>query len=317
MARILLTSQLFDESLGVLSQHELDIPKPEGSMTAEEIAQSAHDVEAIICQLTDRIGEAIFTAAPHLEVVATVSVGFDNVDVAAATRAGVPVCNTPGVLAETTADLAFALILSASRGLSDSERNLRQGNWKKWELNGYLGQDVYGATLGLVGYGRIGQAVARRAEGFSMRVIHHDLAPTGMPGYVSDLDELLQQADVVSLHVPLTPETHHLIDARRLAMMKPTAVLVNTARGPVVDEEALGAALEAGKLFAAGIDVYEHEPNVHPRLLAAPRAVLLPHIGSASFATRLAMAKLATSAVAEVLAGGRPQNTVNPQVFDK
>jgi glyoxylate reductase len=221
------------------------------------------------------------------------------------------------VLAETTADLAFALILSASRVLSDSERDLRKGNWKKWELDGYLGRDVHGATLGLIGYGRIGQAVARRAEGFSMRVIHHDLAPTGLPGYVADLDELLRQADIVSLHVPLTPETHHLVDARRLAIMKPTAVLVNTARGPVVDEEALGAALESGRLFAAGIDVYEHEPHVHPRLLAAPRAVLLPHIGSASFATRLAMANLATSAVADVLAGIRPANTVNPEVFDK
>jgi glyoxylate reductase len=220
------------------------------------------------------------------------------------------------VLAETTADLAFALILAASRVLSDSERDLRQGGYKKWELDGYLGQDVYGATLGLVGYGRIGQAVATRAEGFSMRVIHHDMAPTGLPGFVEDLDELLSQADVVSLHVPLTPETRHLIDARRLALMKPTAVLVNTARGPVVDEEALGAALESGQIFAAGIDVYENEPAVHPGLLAAPRAVLVPHVGSASFATRLAMAKLATAAVAEVLAGGHPANTVNPSVYE-
>ncbi len=249
--------------------------------------------------------------------MATVSVGYDNIDVAAATRAGVVVCNTPGVLAETTADLAFALILAASRVLSDSERDLRRGGWKRWELDGYLGRDVYGATLGLVGYGRIGQAVARRAEGFSMRVIHTDLAPTGLPGYVETLDDLLAEADVVSVHVPLTPETRHLIDARRLALMKPTAVLVNTARGPVVDEEALAAALESGSLFAAGIDVYEQEPNVHPRLLGAPRAVLLPHIGSASSATRLAMANLATSAVADVLAGGRPPNTVNPEVFDR
>jgi glyoxylate reductase len=148
-----------------------------------------------------------------------------------------------------------------------------------------------------------------------MRVLHHARRPTGLQGCVVELDDLLRQADVVSLHVPLTPETRHLIDTRRLALMKPTAVLVNTARGPVVDEEALGAALESGRLFAAGLDVYEHEPTVHPRLLAAPRTVLLPHIGSASFATRTAMARLATSAVAEVLAGGRPPNTVNPEVF--
>ena len=299
MSRILLTSKLFTPALEALSAHELLLPKPEGSMTVDEIAAAAKDVDALICQLTDRIGESIIASATDLAVIATVSVGFDNVDVAAATRAGIPVCNTPGVLAETTADLAFALILAASRVLADSERDLRQGGWKKWELDGYLGQDVYGATLGLVGYGRIGQAVAKRAEGFS------------------DLDELVSQADVLSLHVPLTAETRHLIDARRLALMKPTAVLVNTARGPVVDEEALAAALESGSLFAAGIDVYEQEPNVHPRLLAAPRTVLLPHIGSASSATRLAMAKLATSAVAEVLAGGRPANTVNPEVFDK
>jgi glyoxylate reductase len=317
MARILLTSKLFDPALDHLSAHELVMPKPEGSMTTEEIVQAAGDVDAIICQLTDRIGDEVILGAPLARVVATVSVGYDNIDVAAATRAGVVVCNTPGVLAETTADLAFALILAASRVLSDSERDLRQGGWKRWELDGYLGRDVYGATLGLVGYGRIGQAVARRAEGFSMRVIHTDLAPTGLPGYVETLDDLLAEADVVSVHVPLTPETRHLIDARRLALMKPTAVLVNTARGPVVDEEALAAALESGSLFAAGIDVYEQEPNVHPRLLGAPRAVLLPHIGSASSATRLAMANLATSAVADVLAGGRPPNTVNPEVFDR
>lgn len=177
MSRILLTSKLFDPALDSLSAHELVMPKPEGSMSTDEIAAAAKDVKALICQLTDRIGEPIFSAAPDLEVVATVSVGFDNVDVKAATRAGIPVCNTPGVLAETTADLAFALILAASRVLSDSERDLRQGGYKKWELDGYLGQDVYGATLGLVGYGRIGQAVAKRAEGFSMGVIHHDLAP--------------------------------------------------------------------------------------------------------------------------------------------
>ncbi|MGA2531020.1 MAG: D-glycerate dehydrogenase [Acidimicrobiales bacterium] len=315
MARILLTSKLFDASLGALVDHELVLPKPEGSMTTEEIIESARDTDAIICQLTDHIGETVLSACPQLKVVATVSVGFNNVDVAAATRAGIPVCNTPGVLTETTADLAFALILAACRVLSDSERDLRRGGYKRWELDGYLGQDVYGATLGLVGYGRVGQAVAKRAEGFSMRVIHYDLVPSGLPGWVDDLDELLAQVDIVSLHVPLSAETRHLIDARRLALMKPTAVVVNTSRGPVVDEEALAGALESGRLFGAGIDVYENEPIVHPRLLNAPRAVLLPHIGSASFATRLAMATLATSAVAEVLAGGRPPNTVNPEVF--
>jgi glyoxylate reductase len=225
----------------------------------------AHSVEAIICQLTDPIPATVFDAAPPLKVVATVSVGYDHVDVGAGTRAGVAVCNTPGVLDETTADLAFALILAASRLLTDSERDLRRGGWKKWLLDGYLGHDVYGATLGLVGYGRIGRAVARRAEGFSMRVIHYDVVPTGLEGYVPNLDNLLRQADIVSLHVPLTPDTRHLIDASKLAMMKPTAVLVNSARGPVVDEKAVAVALESDQLFAAGLDVYEHEPALHPR----------------------------------------------------
>jgi len=284
-------------------------------LTNDQLVEAAKDVDGIVCHLTDNISSAVFVAASHLQVVATVSVGYNNVDVDAATRAGVAVCNTPGVLDDTTADLAFALILAASRLLSDAERDLRQGAWTEWKITGYLGRDVNGATLGLVGYGRIARAVARRAEGFSMQVVHHSRHETGVPGYIPDLDELLTQADIVSVHVPLTTETRHLIDARRLALLKPTAVLVNTARGPVVEEEALAAALESGNLFAAGIDVYENEPSVHPRLLAAPRTVLLPHVGSATVATRTAMARMATSAVAEVLAGGRPQNTVNPQVF--
>jgi glyoxylate reductase len=314
MARVLVTSELPEGALDPLAGHELVLPAAE-KMTPDEVVAGARDADAIVCQLTDKIGEALFRSATHLAVVATVSVGYDNVDVGAATKAGVAVCNTPGVLDDTTADLAFALILSASRLLSDAERDLRAGTWTEWRFTGHLGRDVHGATLGLVGYGRIAQAVARRATGFSMRVLHHSRRPTGVPGYLSDLDSLLPQSDVVSLHVPLTEETHHLIDARRLGLFKPTAVLVNTSRGAVLDEAALAEALEAGRLFAAGLDVYEHEPAVHPRLLAAPRTVLLPHIGSASVATRTAMARLATSGVAEVLAGGHPPNTVNPQVF--
>ena len=314
MARVLVTSQLPEGALEPLARHEVVQPS-EDPLTPAELTSLAREADAIVCQLTDRLPAALFASARRLLVVATVSVGYDNVDVEAATLAGVAVCNTPGVLDDTTADLAFALILAASRLLSQAERELRRGAWTSWGFSDYLGRDVHGATLGLVGYGRIAKAVARRAEGFSIRVLHHSRRPTGLPGYLGELDDLLRQADVVSLHVPLTDETRHMIDARRLALMKPTAVLVNTARGPVVDEEALAAALEAGRLFAAGLDVYEHEPAVHPRLLAAPRAVLLPHIGSASFATREAMARLATGAVAEVLAGGRPANTVNPEVF--
>src|SRR5262249_29490373 len=190
--------------------------------------------------------------------------------------------------------------------------DLREGRWKGWGITQYLGRDVHGATLGIVGYGRIGRAVATRAAGFGMDVLHHARRPTDSHGYVADLDELLAQSDIVSLHTPGGPEPHPLIEARRLALMKPTAVLVNTARGTVVDEAALADALHADRLFAAGLDVYEHEPVIDPRLLSAPRTVLLPHIGSASQATRTRMATMATSAVATVLAGETPTNVVTP-----
>ena len=200
------------------------------------------------------------------------------------------------------------LMLSASRLASEAEADLRTGRWTGWGINQYLGRDLHGATLGIVGYGRIGQAVARRASGFDMRVLHHSRNDTGVDGYVADLDALLAQSEVVSLHVPGGDATRHLIDARRLALLRPTSVLVNTSRGPVVDEAALGEALHCGRLFAAGIDVFEHEPTVHPRLLSAPRTVLLPHIGSGSQATRTNMAQLATNAVAAVLRGQTPTN---------
>jgi glyoxylate reductase len=201
-------------------------------------------------------------------------------------------------------------MLTASRLASQAEADLRGGRWEGWGVTQYLGRDVHGATLGLVGHGRVGQAVARRAGGFGMQVLHHTRHDTGDPGWRADLDVLLAESDVVSLHVPLSDATRHLIDAARLAKMRPSAVLVNTARGPVVDEEALAIALEEGSIFAAGLDVFEREPEVHPRLLAAPRTVLLPHIGSASQATRRRMAQLACVGANAVLAGERPPNLV-------
>jgi glyoxylate reductase len=236
--------------------------------------------------------------------------GYDNVDVAEAAVLGIAVCNTPGVLDETTADLAFLLILSAGRLASDAERDLRAGRWQGWGITDHLGRDVHGTCLGLVGYGRIARAVARRAEGFGMEVLHHTRTDTGVPGYVAALPELLARADTVSLHVPLTPSTRHLIGAEELALMKPTAVLVNTARGAVVDEAALALALEKGDIFAAGLDVYSEEPAIDPDLLAAPRTVLLPHIGSASTQTRTAMARMASQAICDVLAGRTPEHPV-------
>ncbi len=315
MARVVVTRRLPDGGLDPLlaAGHDVETNDADEPRSPDALRAAAADADAIVCLLTDRIDVDVLAAgAGRLQVVANVAVGYDNIDVAAAAAAGVAVCNTPGVLDETVADLAFALILAASRLTGDAATDLRAGRWPGWGILQYLGRDVHGATLGLVGYGRIARAVARRASGFGMQLLHHARHDTGNPGFVADLDRLLAESDVVSLHVPLTPETHHLLDARRLALLRPTAVLVNTARGPVVDEEALAAALESGSLFAAGLDVYENEPRVHPRLLAAPRTVLLPHIGSASQATRTRMARVACDGVVAVLAGRRPTNLVTP-----
>jgi glyoxylate reductase len=319
VARILVTHQLPEGGLDPLVEggHEIVQRDDDTPFTPEELRAAVADVDApvdaVVCLLTDRIDDALLAAGqPNLKVVATVAVGYDNVDVAAAAARGVAVCNTPGVLDETTADLAFLLMLSASRLASTAEADLRSGRWKGWGITQYLGRDVHGATLGVVGFGRIGQAVGRRAAGFGMQVLHHTRTDTGLPGWCDDLDRMLGESDIVTLHVPLTPDTRHLLDARRLALLKPTAVLVNTARGPVVDEEALAIALEEDRLFAAGVDVYEREPEVHPRLLAAPRTVLLPHVGSASQATRSRMAQLACESALAVLRGERPPNLVTP-----
>jgi glyoxylate reductase len=276
-----------------------------------ELLRDAAGAVAVISTLTDRVDAAVLDAAgPDLRVVANVAVGYDNVDVATAHELGIAVCNTPGVLDETTADLAFLLVLAASRLAHEAEADLRAGLWTGWGINQYVGRDVHGAVLGVVGYGRIGQAVARRAAGFGMAVLHHTRNDTGILGWTGDLDLLLRESDVVSLHVPLTDATRHLIGAPELARMRNTAVLVNTARGPVVDEEALAIALEQGTIFAAGLDVFEREPEIHPRLLAAPRTVLLPHIGSASTATRTRMAVVASEGARQVLAGEQPPNLV-------
>ena len=314
MSRVLVTGRLPDGGLEPLAGHDVVGPKADNLPYAyDELCAQAREVDAIVSLLSDRIDAGLLTAAAEsgrLRVVANVAVGYDNVDVRAAAEHGIIVCNTPGVLDETSADLAFLLILAASRLARDAEEDLRAGRWMGWGLLQHLGRDVHGATLGIVGYGRIGQAVARRANGFGMRVVHHARHDTGVAGYAADLDTLLAESDIVTLHTPGGASTHHLIDARRLALMKPTAVLVNTARGTVVDEAALAHALHDGRLFAAGLDVYEREPQIEPRLLSAPRTVLLPHIGSASQATRTRMATMATSAVATVLAGRVPPNVV-------
>jgi glyoxylate reductase len=293
--------------------HEIVVPD-ENPLSAASLVALAAECDGIVSHLTDRV-DALVLQSGHsgrLRVVANAAVGYDNIDVTTAHSFGITVCNTPGVLDDTTADLAFLLILAATRLATDAERDLRDGRWKGWGFGDHLARDVHGATLGLVGFGRIARAVAQRAAGFDMEVIHTARQDTGMTGFVPTLDELLERSDIVSLHVPLTEATRHLIGAAELARMKPTAVIINTARGPVVDEDALVDALEAGTIYAAGLDVFDGEPAVNPRLLTAPRATLLPHIGSATIATRTRMARLACQGVCDVLAGRTPANVVLP-----
>jgi glyoxylate reductase len=271
-----------------------------------------HAADALVCLLLDRIDAPVLARAPNLRVIANCAVGIDNIDLATATAAGVCVTNTPDVLTEATAELAFALMLTCARRLGEGERLVRSGAWTGWALDQLLGTGLLGKTLGIVGMGRIGQAMARRALGFGMHVVYaspHEVSAA--PARQVSIDDVFATADVVSLHCPLVPETHQLVDTRRLAMMKPTAILVNTARGGCVDEAALIRALTDGRLFGAALDVYAREPRIDPGLLACPRLVLAPHLGSATISARTAMAQLCADAVISVLRGHRPPNLVN------
>ncbi len=261
----------------------------------QEMLRRVRDVEGLLCLLTDRIDAEVMAAAPHLKVISNMAVGVDNIDLAAAARRGIRVGNTPGVLTEATADMAFALLMAAARRVVEGERYVRRGQWKTWSPQLLLGADFVGATLGIVGFGRIGQAVARRAQGFDMRVIYSD--PSAQPAFGAvavDLDTLLREADFISLHVPLTESTHHMINAEAFARMKPEAILVNTARGAVVDHQALYEALKSGRIFAAALDVTEPEPlPPDSPLLELENCLIVPHLGSASRRTRNQMAILA------------------------
>jgi glyoxylate reductase len=316
VARVLVTRPLTEGGTDPLVQagHEIVLREDGARLSPEELAQLAAECDGIVCHLTDRIDTAVLESGRNgrLRVVANAAVGYDNIDVVSAHAMGITVCNTPGVLDETTADLTFLLILTATRLATDAERDLREGRWTGWGFGTHLARDVHGATLGLVGFGRIARAVAQRADGFNMGVIHTARHDTGVTGFVPKLDELLERSDIVSLHVPLSESTRHLIGVAQLARMKPTAVLINTARGPVVDENALADALEKGTIYSAGLDVFDGEPNVNPRLLSAPRATLLPHVGSATIATRTRMGRLACQGVCDVLAGRTPPNAVEP-----
>ncbi|MBK8097856.1 MAG: D-glycerate dehydrogenase [Planctomycetes bacterium] len=320
--RVLVTRKVYPQAIAILQEHcVVDYRDSYDILDAATLTRKLQHADGVVCQLTDPMTAEVIAAAPKLRVISQVAVGHDNIAVAAATARGIAVTNTPGVLTEATADLTWALLLATARRIPEAERFLRAGSWQRWDVDLLVGSEVHQKTLGIVGFGRIGQAVARRALGFSMRVLYASRNPA--PPAVEQelrarhvpLDLLLKQSDFVSLHVPLRPETRHLIGVEQLCQMKPSACLINTARGPVVDEQALVVALEERLLAGAGLDVFEDEPRVHEGLLRSPRVVLLPHIGSATVQVRGLMCAMAAKDCAAVLQGQRPDHPVNPEVL--
>ncbi len=308
MARCFVSRQLPGTALDRLAEtHDVDIWPGPLPPPHDELVERVKPVEGLLSMLTDRIDADLIKAAPHLRAIANYAVGYDNIDLDAARAREIPVGNTPGVLTDATADLAFALLMAAARKLAEADAAVRKGDWQTWEPERYLGADVHGATIGIIGFGRIGRAVAERAAGFEMRV----LVTTRGSGH-SDLENLLEQSDFVSVHAPLTPETHHLIGAHALAVMKPSAILINTARGELVDQAALTRALNDGLIAGAALDTTTPEPlPPDDPLLQAPNLIVTPHIGSATRTARERMADLAVDNLLAALAGQPMPHQVN------
>jgi len=316
--KVLVTARLPKEVLSLLAQeHQLEAYDKDPPMDRPRLLQSVADKEGLLCTITDRIDQELLDGAPALKVIANYGVGFEHIDLEAATRRGIPVTNTPGVLTDATADLTLTLILAVARRVVEGDRRIREGKFQFWAPLLFLGQEVSGKTLGIIGLGRIGQAVARRAAGFSMRVIYHSrtrLQPSReqeLKVSYAPLETLLREADFVTLHVPLLPQTRHLIGRREFQLMKPSAYLINTARGPVVDEGALVDALRQGRIRGAGLDVYEREPELSPGLADLENVVLLPHVGSATIETRTRMAWMAAENLLAGLRGDQPPDCLN------
>ncbi len=314
---VLISNTLPDEARALIpagwsvDYHESDLPLPKA-----DLIRRLSGKDGLICQIITTVDEEVLAAAPGLKVIANVAVGYNNIDVAAARRRGIVVTNTPDVLTETTADFAWALLMAVARRVVEADQYARSGQWKAWKWDLLWGADVHGKTLGVVGFGRIGRAVTRRAVGFNMRVLYYDAARPApevereLRAEFAPLDRLLAEADFVSLHTPLLPDTRHLINESALRRMKPSAILINAARGPIVDEAALVRALTEGWIAGAGLDVFEDEPKIHPGLLPLRNVVLAPHIASASRETRLAMAQLAVRNCVAVLEGRPPLTPV-------
>ncbi|MBL7100615.1 MAG: D-glycerate dehydrogenase [Nanoarchaeota archaeon] len=320
--KILVTRRIPNEGIKLLEEKfELDINEEDRVLTKEEIIERLKDKDAMLCLLTDTIDKEIIQAYPKLKVISNYAVGFNNIDVEAATEKGIPVTNTPGVLTETTADLAFTLLTAIARRIVESDKYARQGKFKGWAPMMLLGQDIYKKKLGIIGLGRIGHAIAKRAhKGFDMKILYTDLQKDEEFEKEYDAsfltkEELLKQADFVSLHVPLTEETKHLIAEKELEMMKETAYLINTSRGLIIKEEALVNALKEKKIAGAALDVFEEEPKIHQGLKELDNAIIVPHIGSASKETRGKMAEMAAKNLINIFEGKKPLSIVNEEVL--
>jgi glyoxylate reductase len=320
--KVLVTRPLFPAARALLDEHfDAEYWAAAERIPRAELLQRVAEKDALVCLLTEKVDEELLALAPKLRVAATVSVGYDNIDVPACTRHKVVATHTPGVLDETTADFAWTLLMAVARRLVEGDAWTRSGSWPGWDLDQLLGGDVWEKTLGIVGFGRIGRGLARRAKGFQMRVLYHDgiraslEAEKELNAELVDFDQLLREADFISLHVPLLPGTRHLISATAFEKMKRTAYLINTSRGPVVDEAALVAALEQRKIAGAALDVYEHEPKVHPALISRKDVILAPHIASATIETRTKMAVMAATNAAAFFEGRRPPNALNAEAL--
>ena len=318
--RVLLMHPILDPGPAILAEAAEVVPyPPDRPLDEASIRSHAEGCTGIVSQVMDPIRETVLST-PGLKVVSNVAVGYDNIDVAAATVHKVMVTNTPGVLDDTTADFAFTLLMATARRVVEADYFIRQGQFRGWAIDMMLGNDIYGATLGIVGIGRIGRGVAHRAKGFNMRVLYYDPNPLTPEAEQQlgaervDLARLLVESDFVSVHVPLTEQTLHLLSTQQFGQMKRSAILINTSRGPVIDEAALVEALNAKKIAGAGLDVYEREPAVHPGLIPLPNVILTPHIASASVRTRSEMSAMAARNMATAVRGGRPPNLLNPEV---